>query len=290
MFRSRFASLIIAAAASAISAFAVDGTTLINQSSVTAAGGFPFTISQPGSYKLSSNLTPNNNGALVISASDVTLDLNGFTISCPSCVASTGITVTGASVSILNGVITGFNGAIPANGPGVSGILFQSANNGPATASGPAVDARVEHVTLTRNLNGITGDAFSQIAVIECSLNSNMQYGVLGPGILTVLNSKVINNGQAGIVIGSGQITGNTISANGLLGSFTRGGILAILGANVTNNLISGSFFGIAALGFNTPNVGYGLNTFLGNFGDVSGAISPANSMKNNVGSGGGVF
>jgi hypothetical protein len=38
-------------------AFGVDGVTLINQSTVIAAGGFPYTISRPGSYKLSGNLT-----------------------------------------------------------------------------------------------------------------------------------------------------------------------------------------------------------------------------------------
>ena len=37
-------------------ALAVDGVVLINQSTVVAAGGFPYIISQPGSYKLSGNL------------------------------------------------------------------------------------------------------------------------------------------------------------------------------------------------------------------------------------------
>ena len=36
--------------------YAVDGQVLINQSTVIAAGGFPYVISQPGSYKLSGNL------------------------------------------------------------------------------------------------------------------------------------------------------------------------------------------------------------------------------------------
>jgi hypothetical protein len=73
-----------------ISVYAVDGTVLINQSTVMAAGGFPYKITQPGSYKLSSNLVMNTtlpgnyqgvDTALVISSSNVVLDLNGFTIS-----------------------------------------------------------------------------------------------------------------------------------------------------------------------------------------------------------------
>jgi len=62
--------------------FAVDGQVLINQSTVMSAGGFPYIISQPGSYKLTSNLiVPNFVSGIQISASNVTLDLNGFTIS-----------------------------------------------------------------------------------------------------------------------------------------------------------------------------------------------------------------
>src|SRR5437867_7286405 len=69
--------------------FAVDGQVLINQSTVMAAGGFPYIISQPGSYKLSGNLTistsitGNYAGldiAIGIKSSGVVLDLNGFSI------------------------------------------------------------------------------------------------------------------------------------------------------------------------------------------------------------------
>jgi parallel beta-helix repeat protein len=65
-------------------AFAVDGVILINQATVMAAGGFPYKITRPGSYKLSGNLvvTTAIAEAIVISSDDVTLDLNGFSISC----------------------------------------------------------------------------------------------------------------------------------------------------------------------------------------------------------------
>ena len=87
--RNTVFALLLAMALAAPSALAVDGAVLINQSTVTAAGGFPYIISQPGSYKLSGNLTMNttsngnHNGvdiAIGISSSRVTLDLNGFTI------------------------------------------------------------------------------------------------------------------------------------------------------------------------------------------------------------------
>jgi hypothetical protein len=48
---------IFALALAPVCAYAVDGATLINQSTVMASGGFPYIMSQPGSYKLSGNLT-----------------------------------------------------------------------------------------------------------------------------------------------------------------------------------------------------------------------------------------
>ncbi len=64
-------------------AFAVDGVVLINQSTVIAQGGFPYVISTAGSYKLSGKLTaPLNTNAVVVSASNVALDLNGLSVEC----------------------------------------------------------------------------------------------------------------------------------------------------------------------------------------------------------------
>ncbi len=61
--------------------YAVDGQVLINQSTLNAAGG-TYTITQPGSYKLSGNLMAKDQNTDVIRiASDfVTIDLNGFSI------------------------------------------------------------------------------------------------------------------------------------------------------------------------------------------------------------------
>ena len=68
-------------------AFAVNGVAEINQTSVNAGGGFPVTISQPGSYVLTSDLVvPDaNTTGVSIQTADVTLDMNGFSIRCTAC-------------------------------------------------------------------------------------------------------------------------------------------------------------------------------------------------------------
>ena len=95
--------------------FAAEGQILINQASVMAAGGFPYKITQPGSYKFSGSLVvPANTTGILISALNVTLDLNGSSVTTPQQLfqgAGTyvGIGATGAlGVTIRNGMISGF--------------------------------------------------------------------------------------------------------------------------------------------------------------------------------------
>ncbi len=101
--------LVLAMIVTPFSAFAVDGTVLINQSTVTAMGGFPYTITQSGSYKLSGNLVvPSGLSGIVITVPNVTIDLNGFNI------ASLGFT------SIFT------NYAIGATGTGLYNIIVRN--------------------------------------------------------------------------------------------------------------------------------------------------------------------
>lgn len=117
-------------------ALAVDGQVLINQSTVMAAGGFPYIISQPGSYKLSGNLTMNTtqngnyNGldiAILINANNVTLDLNGFSLTLVNNTVNLQHRLIGIassnlnSISIQNGALT-FTGTEPALSLFLTGI------------------------------------------------------------------------------------------------------------------------------------------------------------------------
>src|SRR5262245_25013784 len=91
-------------------AHAVDGVVLITQNLVTASGGFPFTITQAGSYGLGGNLTvPANIDGIVIAADNVTLDLNGFAIlgsGGGSGVSDAGVVHSG--ITVRNGTVRNF--------------------------------------------------------------------------------------------------------------------------------------------------------------------------------------
>ena len=80
-------------------AYAVDGVILIDQNRALAgnvtpgdAPGFPITISQRGSYRLLGILSvPTNTNAIELTVSDVTIDLNGFSIMSVASVSGSGV-------------------------------------------------------------------------------------------------------------------------------------------------------------------------------------------------------
>jgi hypothetical protein len=87
----------------------------LNQAKIAAAGGFPYTIANPGSYILTSNLSvAGGNNGIVIGANGVTVDLNGFSINGGGVLC--GVTNAraimaanpGQQVIVRNGFITGF--------------------------------------------------------------------------------------------------------------------------------------------------------------------------------------
>jgi hypothetical protein len=173
MNKSVFALLAILLAPVCI--FAVDGQTLINQSTVMSAGGFPYTITQAGSYKLSGNLiVPNGNvSAIMIAHDDVTLDLNGFSIIGPVDCSVTSNPCANSGPQMGHGIVAGTD--LP-----VQGYFNITVRNG--IISGVGADGvhllgdsiRVEDLRI-RN-TGLSGG----VAYSGNTLMNNNSLGVLG--------------------------------------------------------------------------------------------------------------
>ncbi len=102
-------------------AMAADGRIEINQAHIEANGGFPYTLATPGSYVLTGPLSvPAGTDGLVLGTQNISIDLNGFTISSTfvcspgNCTASTGEAIKPAGsfeanqVTVRNGSIIAF--------------------------------------------------------------------------------------------------------------------------------------------------------------------------------------
>jgi len=124
----------------------------------TPISSAPFTITKPGSYYLTTNLTLSGVGGstngITISASQVTVDLNGFTIS-STAASATGIGILiGAdlqNITIMNGSISGSvtdSGGLFSGGGFDSGIFVMFDENNTNTAGLP-VNTRVSNVSIS---------------------------------------------------------------------------------------------------------------------------------------------
>ena len=106
---------LLLALAFATPALATDGVREINQTmalagNVTAGDfpGFPVTISEPGSYKLTGNLVVGgvDQTAIEITSNDVTLDLKGFALQGPvTCFGGGGLPATCSAAGFGNGIV-----------------------------------------------------------------------------------------------------------------------------------------------------------------------------------------
>jgi parallel beta-helix repeat protein len=238
-----------------VSAFAVDGVVLVNHATVLAFGGYPYTITQPGSYRLSGNLTvPAGANGILIATDNVTIDLNGFAI----------IGSGTPAPSPVHGIVAGTDA--PAQG------YFNIAiRNG--TIRAMAADAI-----------HILGD---NVVVEDVRARNNLASGIVvrTPGSITpnattppqrtliVRHSTIQGNGSYGIKAFGGLITDNTISDNSI-------GISVQQGAGVVaRNVVSDNIVGLEpALG-----VSYYGNTLFNNTVQVSGTFGGGTNTGQNL-------
>jgi hypothetical protein len=138
-------------------AFAVDGCIEINEAKIQASGGYPFTVSSSGCYRLTGNLNPPaSKDCIRIQAQDVTLDLNGFTITGVGFDAGSADGIVGVdNLSVFNGTVKGFNNGIYVNG----------------------YNLRVEKVRLISNVWGL-GVAFGSAMVVGNMFYLNHQFAM----------------------------------------------------------------------------------------------------------------
>jgi len=233
-------SLIAIAFALTISplANASDGVVEINAAAALAGGitpdddpGFPVTISQPGSYRLTSNLArrqgialPGGSGSpphmIHVTADDVTIDMNGFRISCNQlvivlpggtggptpCNSSSssdegdGIRGDGDSLTVMNGTIFGSpDDGIDARGKGTlvrdvqvmmnrgTGVVVREGSTIRDSAAaendvyGFSVSIGSMLVGSTAYLNATGVYASSSSSVLDCNIRDNTSRGLLTP-------------------------------------------------------------------------------------------------------------
>jgi len=239
---------------------AVDGVLEINQTCAVQTGcfagdaaGFPVTIGTGGSYRLTSNLGMTNLDvtAILVSASNVTLDLGGFRVLCTIFTPPFDVAPCGSSEA--------------GSGRGVDVVVFSPVLAGIEVRNGSIVGMRGDGVRL--------GD---RSVVRDLRISQNGRNGVIvGIGSIVSRNT-VSQNGNDGILAGAGsRISGNTITENGLHG-IDIGDDCLVLQNTVRQNGERGLFVG--------TGTGYRENVINGNaLSTVLGGINMGANICNGL-------
>lgn len=191
----------------------------------------PFTISQPGSYYLTGNLSSTITG-ITINADNVTIDLMGYTMSGGT---GNGISMDGRSnVEISNGTVRGFteNGIYEGNADGVGHrvIRVRAVANG---SSGIYLRSRANLVqNCTATGNGGSGIHLSHVSeVSHNTVYDNDTYGIYTQAACSVSYNTVYDNQNTGIYVYVGSVVSyNSTTENGSYG------IYAYSGSTVSHN------------------------------------------------------
>ena len=254
----RFITILMLVAS--FNAFSIEGAFEINQACVATGcfpgdtAGLPVTISNEGSYVLTSNIEILNglDNGIQISVENVSVDMNGFMIrgtnSCPGngviggCTFDGGgngiavTTTTIGNISIKNGFISGMGNA---------GIIL-------------GINSKVENITLDNNY--LVGISVSQGSLIsDCISTFNGWWGFKGENA-SIKNSSVLHNGQWGLLISKSTISN-------VMSKYNRAGLFGAFNTITESDMSNNTEVGIWANGGNKvmnsyfrENAGVGLN------------------------------
>ncbi|OAI42198.1 hypothetical protein AYO41_04635 [Verrucomicrobia bacterium SCGC AG-212-E04] len=254
----------------------------------TAITSLPITISTPGSYYLTGNLTATADGtAITIAADNVTIDLNRFTLSGGNTGTRRGIDVPTArkNLCVRNGTLTGWtNNAISALNMigGVYENLRVSGNVTPISINA-GDGAMVRGCVVTGNDGNISSPALlvgNNSSVLDCTVSFNTGFGIQTTVGCNIVNTTASQNTGHGIYAGGNSTVAQcTASGNG------ADGILASTGTTVTDCTASGNDNGIETFGANTvsrcsvyANARSGLS--ISNFCQVTGCTAAINNIS----------
>jgi hypothetical protein len=211
------------------------GATMVTLSQVepkTPISFAPFVITNPGSYYLTTNLfvTVVNTNAITIQANNVTIDLNGFTLSG----TGTGDGIQAASpfqqLMVRNGIIQDWSNGVDVavgNGGVFNDVFFL---NNAIFGLVIGTNFLVQDCQAVGNYNGIeiVGSG-ATLLNDNCSFNTNAGFYAVGPGSGNRLEGNLaVNNLSTGFFIGS--------SSNLVIWNFAHGNITNNYNIGLSNN------------------------------------------------------
>lgn len=210
----------------------------------TPISSLPYTISLPGPYYVTTNLTGTGGASgITIAANDVTLDLNGFSlIGVPGSISGIAVNGNRTNVCVGNGTLRSWNLE------GIDGTTSQSSSftdlkiigsGDVGLRSGAA--ARVIRCTAMGNTQeGIL--TFDNTTVSECGLSYNGASGISANNNCRITDCQAQFNTAHGISVGAGCSLSGCVSAYN-----TNSGISTGPGCSISQCTAANNYDGISA-------------------------------------------
>ena len=228
----------------------LESRTPIPPSPATPVAGPHFTITQPGSYYLTGNITVASGDAIVVTAGrDVSIDLKGFTIAS---------TLTGSANGIAISVPLNFTGLTVCHGKISSGTVV------PGNGAAPLLAGFASGINVINNDTNATysaGTIHSECLISDVHVHGCGNDGIDAGRYSIIENCTARNNGMIGIEAFYSSVTACTASNNGTgigcyYGSITR----STATANINSGISTG--FGVAAHCIAKDNLTLGVATY----------------------------
>ncbi len=206
----------------------------------TPISSLPFTITQAGSYVVTKDLAGLN--GINITTSNVTIDLNFFTLTGSAGNTDMGIKVTGnlTNINVINGSVrnwgnTGISASTSTNGQFYALNLLYNGGDGITSGANSII---TNCIASNNMLDGIDGDANCIIShcvtaangdngietdincsIVNCTSKSNLFNGIQSGHNCVLHSNSCTNNAFVGIETGDGNnVTNNTCALNGKSG------------------------------------------------------------------------
>jgi parallel beta-helix repeat protein len=209
----------------AVLTFLVLGTAAAWGEVGTAIRSLPYTITDPGYYYVTGDLTSSGHGIIVSGTGDVTIDLRGFTITGAGLNGTYGIhSGDYGNVEIRNGAVRYFSAGVTTNNISTRVMNLRVEGN----SSGIGGANVVKDCTVYNNGTGINSPRTGSLVTGNTVFNNASGISASSGAIVTA--NTAYNNSDNGISAGDGStVSGNTSFGN-------NNGISAGVGSTVTGN------------------------------------------------------
>ena len=230
-----------------------------------SSSDLPLSISQSGSYYLAEtiNFATQDTTGITITASDVTIDLNGYALIGPGKATGSsgiGISASGQRITVLNGSVCQWRG----NGIQLGGIANQvryvkSSDNGGQGINVQKVSNVNNCIVTSNNGNGLY--AWDGSVVTDCIAYDNNGGGISGSSSIVVKGCAIYQNENGpGLSVGEASVINDCSVAQNWDGD----GIEANRGSVITDSAVCDNDDGIYAVKVTITGCNFRSNGYIG--------------------------